>query len=117
MTAREAGAYPQVKRRAPGPERGREGLYRTMQQPVVKGAPSRLEDATERLHAAVDRLERAVENREKAGAGGPDDDEVDSLRSALQAAETENAELRRTTDHVAQRLDAAIARLRTALGS
>lgn len=87
-----------------------------MQQPVVKGAPSRLDDAAERLHSAVDRLERAVETHAPSG-GGADADTVETLRSALQAAEAENAELKQATDHVAQRLDAAIARLRTVLGS
>lgn len=68
---------------------------------------SRLDEATHRLHAALDRLERAVDGRLQADGG--------EAEEALEAARAENAELRRTADHVSERLDAAIARLRTVL--
>jgi len=65
-----------------------------------------LEQATRRLQTALDRLEQAIESR---GGGAKD------VRSALEAAQRENAALRDLTDAVAGRLDSTIARLKTVL--
>lgn len=68
---------------------------------------SRLDEATQRLDAALERLERAVDRRLAADGGVSEE--------ALEAARAENAELKHTADRVSERLDAAIARLRTVL--
>lgn len=65
-----------------------------------------LEQATRRLQTALDRLEQAIDARDGSG---------EDLRSALEAAQRENAALRDLTDTVAGRLDTTIARLKTVL--
>jgi chromosome segregation ATPase len=65
-----------------------------------------LTEAHERLARAVERLERAA--RESLPAADDAEAEIAALRARCRSLESRNAE-------IARRLDAAIARLRTAL--
>jgi hypothetical protein len=71
---------------------------------------SRLEQAAQRLQSALDRLDRAVGARAEQG-GGMDAE----LRAALEHTKGENAQLQAATAQAAERLDAAIGRLRAVL--
>ena len=71
---------------------------------------SRLDQAAQRLQSALDRLDKAVAARAEQG-GGTDDD----LRAALAQTKGENARLQATAGQAAERLDAAISRLRAVL--
>ncbi len=71
---------------------------------------SRLDQAAQRLESALDRLDKAVAARAQEG-GGTDAE----LRAALTRANGENARLQATAGQAAERLDAAISRLRAVL--
>ena len=71
---------------------------------------SRLDQAARRLQSALDRLDRAVAAR--AAHGGETDPE---LRAALERTKGENAQLQSAAAQAAERLDAAIGRLRAVL--
>lgn len=71
---------------------------------------SRLDQAAQRLQSALDRLDRAVAARVEHG-GGTDDE----LRAALAHTKGENAKLQAAAGQAAERLDAAIGRLRAVL--
>ena len=73
----------------------------------------RLDEASHRLQAAIDHLEKVVTARASgAGNGGGDA----ALRSALDAARRENAQLQQLAGTVSTRLDATIHRLRKLVG-
>lgn len=71
---------------------------------------SRLDQAAQRLETALDRLDKAVAARAEGG-GGTDAE----LRAALTRTKGENARLQATAGQAAERLDAAISRLRAVL--
>lgn len=87
--------------------------------------PNEVEAATRRLAAALDALEAAVERRREA------DRDEDELAARIQALGTDRSrlaneldgslvrtrELERTNREVSQRLDTAIATIRTVLGN
>jgi|GEM_PF-1943713 len=71
---------------------------------------SRLDQAAQRLQSALDRLDKAVAATAEQG-GGADAE----LRAALARTKGENAQLQATAGQTAERLDAAIDRLRAVL--
>ena len=71
---------------------------------------SRLDQAAQRLQSALDRLDKAV-----AARGDQDGATDDELRAALAQTKGENARLQATAGQAAERLDAAISRLRAVL--
>lgn len=73
---------------------------------------AQLNQATKRLQDALDRLERAVDARVGNGADSGDDAE---LRSALVAAQKQNAALQEAASTTATRLESTIARFKSVL--
>ena len=71
---------------------------------------SRLDQAARRLQSALDRLDRAVALRAEHG-GGADPE----LHALLERTKGENAQLQAVAAQAAERLDAAIGRLRAVL--
>ena len=71
---------------------------------------SRLDQAAQRLQSALDRLDKAV-----AARGDQDGATDDELRAALAQTKGKNARLQATAGQAAERLDAAISRLRAVL--
>jgi len=74
---------------------------------------STVEAAKLRLERAIARLESATRARPAGRAAGPDQAE---LVRALEAAQTENAELQDAAEQAAAGLDRAISRLKAVLG-
>lgn len=70
---------------------------------------SRLEEASARLQSAIERLDRVAAAQVRAGSQDVE------LRSALLDAKQENARLQAVSSQTGDRLDSAIARLRTIL--
>lgn len=73
---------------------------------------AQLNQAAERLQEALDRLERAVDARVGNGADSGGSAE---LRTALAAAQKQNAALQEAASTVATRLDSTIARFKSVL--
>ena len=75
----------------------------------------RLDEASHRLQAAIDQLEKVVMARAADSSKGTGGDDA-ALRTALDAARRENAQLQQLAGTVSTRLDATINRLRKLVG-
>ncbi len=72
--------------------------------------------AQQKLEAALDRLEAAARRlKEQAAAGGAPQGDQQQLSADLEKMRNDYAALERVTETATDRLDAAIARLKTAL--
>lgn len=90
-----------------------------MKKPNLK-KPSRLERARTHLDAAVARLEEALDRRLDSlpdADGKPTAETPSALVEELESLRDENAKLKGLNEIVTTRLDAAIGRLRTAIGN
>ncbi len=90
-----------------------------MKKPNLK-KPSKVERARTRLDAAVARLEEALDRRLDSlpdAAGKPTTETPSALVEELESLRDENAKLKGLNEIVTTRLDAAIGRLRTAIGN
>ena len=82
--------------------------------------PSKVERARIRLNGAVTRLEEALDRRLDSlpdAAGKPTAETPSALVEELESLRDENAKLKGLNEIVTTRLDAAIGRLRTAIGN
>ena len=82
--------------------------------------PSKVERARARLDSAVARLEEALDRRLDSlpdPAGKPTVETPSALVEELESLRDENAKLKGLNEIVTTRLDAAIGRLRTAIGN
>ncbi len=89
-----------------------------MKKPNLK-KPSKVERARTRLDGAVTRLEEALDRRLDSlpdAAGKPTAETPSALVEELESLRDENAKLKGLNEIVTTRLDAAIGRLRTAIG-
>ncbi len=90
-----------------------------MKKPNLK-KPSKVERARARLDSAVARLEKALYRRLDSppdAAGKPTAETPSALVEELESLRDENAKLKGLNEIVTTRLDAAIGRLRTAIGN
>ncbi len=90
-----------------------------MKKPNLK-KPSKVERARARLDSAVARLEEALGRRLDSlpdAAGKPTTEAPSALVEELESLRDENAKLKGLNEIVTTRLDAAIGRLRTAIGN
>ena len=95
----------------------RKGL--SVKKPNLK-KPSKVERARARLDSAVARLEEALDRRLDSlpdAAGKPTAETPSALVVELESLRDENAKLKGLNEIVTTRLDAAIGRLRTAIGN
>ena len=73
-------------------------------------------EAQQKLEAALDRLEAAARRlKEQAAAGGPPPGDQQQLTADLEKMRNDYAALEQVTETATNRLDTAIARLRTVL--
>ena len=90
-----------------------------MKKPNLK-KPSKVERARARLDSAVARLEEALDRRLDSlpdAAGKPTAETPSALVEELESQRDENAKLKGLNEIVTPRLDAAIGRLKTAIGN
>ncbi|MCH7832180.1 MAG: hypothetical protein IIC55_04840 [Proteobacteria bacterium] len=90
-----------------------------MKKPNLK-KPSKVELARTRLDGAVARLEEALDRRLDSlpdAAGKPPAETPPALVEELESLRDENAKLKGLNEIITTRLDAAIGRLKTAIGN
>lgn len=90
-----------------------------MKKPNLK-KPSKVELARTRLDGAVARLEEALDRRLDSlpdAAGKPPAETPSALVEELESLRDENAKLKGLNEIITTRLDAAIGRLKTAIGN